>query len=391
MFSIHLKQKKREKFMIEVKQVTSKKDWKIFATFAINLYKDNPHYVPVFISDDKNIANPKKNPSAQNTIVKAFLAYKDGKVVGRIAGVILKDSPLEEDKKLVRFSRFDVIDDFEVTKALFNKLEEFAKENGKEGIHGPWGFNDTDREGLLTSGFDEDGSYATIYNHAYYNEHLIKMGYEKESGWIETEVKLPGKGEHNYDRYVKLGSYVKKRYKLTEACEKMPLKKVIKTYGDSFFECYNEAYNALDMFVEINPDTKKQVLAQFAVMINKEYFSVILDENEKVVAFCVLLPSFGKLLKKHGGKMSLPFILELAKYLKKPDVLELTLIAVRPEFLKMGYTAACIKRIIENVDKNKVKKIVCLPTLESNTAVRSQWSALEHKDTKTRQTYIKKI
>lgn len=244
---------------------------------------------------------------------------------------------------------------------------------------------------MLTSGYDEDGSYATIYNHPYYNEHLIKMGYEKESGWIESEIVFPAKGEPNYDRYVKLGSYVKKKFNLTELCEKYSMRQIVKKYGDSFFDCYNEAYKDLDMFVEIKDEAKKQVLDQFAVMINKEFFSVLVDESDKVVAFFVMLPSFGKIIKKHGGRMTLPFILELSKYLKKPDVIELMLIAVRPEFLKKGYSAGCISRIMENLAKNKIKKVVSMPTLESNTAVRAQWNALESKETKTRQTYIKKF
>ena len=377
--------------MITITEVKTKKDWKTFATFATNLYKGNPHYVPAFISDDRDMANPKKNPNAQNALVKAFLAHKDGKVVGRIAGIILQDSELEEDKKLVRFTRFDVIDDIKVTKALFEKLEEFARENGREGIHGPWGFNDTDREGMLTSGYDEDGSYATLYNFAYYNEHMQKLGFEKESGWLESEIILPSEGEPNYARYVKLGSYVKKKFNLTELCEKYSMRQIVKKYGDSFFDCYNEAYKDLDMFVEIKDEAKKQVLDQFAVMINKEFFSVLVDESDKVVAFFVMLPSFGKIIKKHDGKMTLPFILELSKYLKKPDVIELMLIAVRPEFLKKGYSAGCISRIMENLAKNKIKKVVSMPTLETNVAVRAQWNALESKETKTRQTYIKKF
>lgn len=375
--------------MIVIKEVKTRKDWKIFATFAIELYKDNPHYVPAFIGDDADMANPKKNPCAQNAVIKAFLAYKDEKVVGRIAGIILTDSELEEDKKLVRFSRFDTIDDIEVSKALFAELERFAKENGREGIHGPWGFNDTDREGMLTSGYDEDGSYITIYNFPYYNEHMAKLGFSKESGWIESEIIFPNEGDPNYERYVKLGNYVKNKFKLTEACEKYSMKQLIKKYGDSFFDCYNDAYKDLDMFVEIKEDVKKQVLDQFAVMINKEFFSLLVDENEQVVAFFVMLPSFGKIIKKHGGKMTLPFILELARYLKKPDVIELMLIAVRPEFLKKGYSAGCISRIMENIAKNKIKKVVSMPTLESNTAVRAQWNALESRYIKTRQTYTK--
>jgi hypothetical protein len=221
-------------------------------------------------------------------------------------------------------------------------LEKFARENGLTAIHGPWGFNDTDREGMLTSGFDEDGSYATLYNFPYYNEHMTSLGFVKEAGWIESEVKFPDKGDPMYDRFIKLGAYVKKRYNLTEVCEKMSMKQIVKKYGDSFFRCYNDAYKKLDMFVEIKDEAKKQVLDQFAIMINKEFFSVLVDENDEVVAFTVLLPAFGKVMKKHGGKITLPFIFDLKKCLSKPDTLELTLIAVRPEYLKKGYNAGGI-------------------------------------------------
>jgi hypothetical protein len=218
---------------------------------------------------------------------------------------------------------------------------------------------------------------------------MTSLGFVKEAGWIESEVKFPDKGDPMYDRFIKLGAYVKKRYNLTEVCEKMSMKQIVKKYGDSFFRCYNDAYKKLDMFVEIKDEAKKQVLDQFAIMINKEFFSVLVDENDEVVAFTVLLPAFGKVMKKHGGKISLPFIFDLKKCLDKPETLELTLIAVRPEYLKKGYNAGGIARIIENVAKHKIKRILSLPTLESNTAVRAQWSNLESKDVKTRQTYIK--
>ena len=171
----------------------------------------------------------------------------------------------------------------------------------------------------------------------------------------------------------------------------MSLKQIVKKYGDSFFRCYNDAYKKLDMFVEIKDDAKKQVLDQFAVMINKEFFSVLVDENDEVVAFTVLLPAFGKAIKKHNGRMTLPFLFDLNKCLKKPETLELTLIAVRPEYLKKGYNAGGVARMVENVAKHNIQHIVSLPTLESNTAVRAQWNNLESRETKTRQTYIKKI
>jgi len=145
------------------------------------------------------------------------------------------------------------------------------------------------------------------------------------------------------------------------------------------------------MFVEIKGNAKKTVLDQFALMVNRDYLSVLVDETDEVVAFCVILPSFGKIVKKHDGKMTLPFIFELFSYLKKPDTLELTLIAVRPEYKKKGYTAGCFSRLIKNIAKNKVKTVVSCPTLESNTSVRAQWNAFDHEIIKSRQTYIKKI
>ena len=377
--------------MIEILEVKTKKQWKEFALFPINLYKDCPYYVPAFISDDASLANEKKNPPAINCIVKAFLAYKNGKIVGRIAGIIVNESNNRFNQKRVRISRFDFIDDYEVSQALINAVENFAKEYGMNQIHGPWGFNDTDREGMLTSGFDTMGSYATNYNFEYYNDHMRKMGFEKESGWIESKISFPKLNDRQYERFCKLGEYTKKKYKLREVCDEMPLKKIVKLYGDKFFDCYNKAYADLDMFIEIKDEVKKTVLKQFATMINIDYFSVVVDKNDEVVAFCVILPSFGKLVKKHGGKMSLPFIFELLKYLKNPDVLELTLIAVSPEFKKKGYTAVCIERMVKNIAKNNIDTVVSCPTLEDNFEVRAQWNALENEIIKTRQTYIKNI
>ena len=171
----------------------------------------------------------------------------------------------------------------------------------------------------------------------------------------------------------------------------MSVKQIIKKYGDKFFDCFNAAYSSLDMFIEIKDEAKKAVLNQFAIMINKDFLSLLVDENDDIVAFCVILPSFGWLVKKYDGKMTLPFIVKLFSYLKNPDALELTLMAVRPEYQKRGYNAGCFSRILKNVSDNGIQTIVSCPTLESNTAIRAQWDALEHEIIKRRQTYIKRI
>ena len=377
--------------MITISEITTKKQWKLFAKFPIELYKNCPNYVPAFLSDDYNMANPEKNPAAANATVKGWLAYKDGVLVGRIAAILLPESNAQWNQKRLRFSRLDAIDDKNVFAALLETVENFAKANGLTEVHGPWGFNDTDREGMLTDGYDLMGSYITYYNFPYYNDRMKELGYQAESVWVESEILFPKEGEPLYERFFKLGEYTKKRYKLKELCETLSVKQIVKRYGDKFFDCYNAAYKDLDMFVEIKDEAKQAILNQFSMMINKDFLSVLVNENDDVVAFCVVLPSFGKIVKKHGGKTSLPFILDFLKYIKKPDVLELTLIAVRPEFKKKGYTAGCIARMMQSFSRNNVKTVLSCPTLETNEAVRAQWSALDNKIVKRRQTYIKPI
>ena len=377
--------------MIEVKEIKSKKELKKFAAFPIKLYKNNPYYVPVFRDDDINLANPKKNSAAQGCEVKAFLAYKNGEIAGRIAAIIVNESNRRYNEHAVRFSRFDFIEDIEVAKALLNAAENFARERNMTKLHGPWGFNDTDREGMLISGFDKLSTYATNYNYEYYPKFMEELGYERDSLWLEHKLNVLQMEQKEADRYYKLGEYVKKKFKLTELCETMPLKQIIKNYGDKFFDCYNAAYGKLDMFVDITDDVKKVVLKQFATVINPRYLSVVVNEANDVVAFGVVLPAIGTALKKHGGKLNLGCILDLFKLIDKPKGLELTLIAVRPEYAKIGFTAVCFGDFVRKIREDQIDSVVSNPTLDSNTAVRAQWSHIPNEEIKRRQTYVKNI
>ena len=196
--------------MLEIREVKTKKDIAIFAKYPVKLYKDCPYYVPSLRSDEVDTFNPKKNHSLNKNKLKAFLCYKDGKLVGRIAGLINTKENELSGKKFVRFSRFECINDLEVFKALLGAVENFGKENGMEIIHGPWGFNDTDREGMLTFGFDKRSTYATNYSYPYFYQNLEKLGYETESVWSERDFKIP---TEPYERITKLVERLKDRLK----------------------------------------------------------------------------------------------------------------------------------------------------------------------------------
>lgn len=373
--------------MVKIVEAVTSAQMRAFARYPLELYKDCDHYVPCFTSDEKNIKNPKKNYAAEGCEVKCFLAEKNGRIVGRIAGVIVAESNRKFGEKKIRFSRFDFNGDEDVAEALLNKVAEFGKERGMTVIHGPWGFNDTDREGMLTSGFDRPATYATNYNYEYYADVVRKLGFKKESEWVEFAI-YPGTLD---PKIYKAADFVQKRYGFVELNDKYPIKRIIREYGDLFFDCYNEAYKDLDCYVELKGKVKQNVITQFATVINQDYFSCILDpKTGKIAAFGVVIPAIGKIIKEHNGNL-LASAIPLLKAKKKPDALELTLIGVAPEYRNSGVNAMIITRIHRNIMKNGIKNVVCNPMLTTNAGILTQWKWVEHEEIKRRATFEKEI
>ena len=358
---------------------------KKFAKFPIELYKDCKYYVPSFIQDEKNILNPKKNLNLGNSEVKCFLAYKDDELVGRIAGIINHDSNKKNNEKFIRFSRIDMIDDIEVTKALIEAVKNFGREKEMEVIQGPWGFDDTDREGMLTYGYEEFSSYATAYSYPYYHEHMEKLGYEKESEWVENRLD-PYKCD---PRFFKVAEMLKNRGYKDVATGVAPAK-VVKKYAKSFFDCYNKAYAELDNFVKFEGKQMKAVLDQFAVLLNERYFSLIVDKTDKVVAFAVGLPYIGDAIRKAKGDLfrAIPGIL---KAKKKPRKIELALIGVDPEYRNSGVHALAVTKMVNNAIEDKLDDTFLDPTLTTNLKMLNTWQGMALTLRCKRQTYRKKI
>lgn len=373
--------------MVKIVEAVTSAQMRAFARYPLELYKDCDYYVPCFTSDEKNIKNPKKNYAAEGCEVKCYLAEKNGRIVGRIAGVIVAESNRKFGEKKIRFSRFDFNGDEDVAEALLSKVVEFGKERGMTVIHGPWGFNDTDREGMLTSGFDRPATYATNYNYEYYADVVRKLGFKKESEWVEFAI-YPGTLD---PKIYKAADFVQKRYGFVELNDKYPIKRIIREYGDLFLDCYNEAYKDLDCYVELKGKVKQNVIAQFATVINQDYFSCILDpKTGKIAAFGVVIPAIGKIIKKHNGNL-LASAIPLLKAKKKPDALELTLIGVAPEYRNSGVNAMIITRIHRNIMKNGIKNVVCNPMLTTNAGILTQWKWVEHEEIKRRATFEKEI
>lgn len=374
--------------MIEIREVTTKKQIKQFAKFPLKLYKNCPYYVPSLLSDEINIFNPKKNFSLDKNILKGFLAYKDGELVGRIAGLISKESNRLSGEKKIRFSRLECIDDINVFKALLGAVENFGKEHGMDTIHGPWGFTDQDREGMLTYGFDQRSTYSTNYYYPYFCKRMEELGFESESKWTERRFKIPNEP---YERIIKISDKLKEKYNLTELVDVMKVKDIIKKYGHKLFDTVNEAYGHLDGYVPVVGKAVDNVLDQFGTIVNSRYVSILIDKNDEVAAFGIVLPSIADALIKNRGKLFPTGFIGVLRSIYKPKQLEMALIGLKNEYKNTGINSIVMTRIMKNVIEDGIELIESNPMLESNYNIQQQWKFADSEVVKKRQTYKKPI
>jgi GNAT superfamily N-acetyltransferase len=373
--------------MIEVREVTTKRERKIFASFNADMYKDVPQAIPDLVSDEYNNFLPSKNPAYEYCRVKQFLAYKDGKCVGRIAGIINDAANSKWDTKRIRFTRVDFIDDLEVSKALFKAVEDWGRAEGLTQIHGPIGFCDMDQEGMLVEGFDKVGMFITIYNHPYYVKHMEELGFIKDIDWVEYLIKLP---EEVDVRLNELSDLVLKRYKLKLIEPKS--RKEIKPYIQKVFNLLNICYKELYGTVELTQTQIMKYYNQFIMLVNTKYVKLIEDENGELVGFGLAVPSMNRAVKKSNGRLfPLGWIRVLRAPFKKADVLDLYLVGVVPRMQNKGLTAILLNSMTDSARRNHIKYAETGPELETNSQVQALWKHYEATQHKRRRCWIKDL
>ena len=372
--------------MIEIREVRTAKDIKEFIEFPLRLYKDCPYFVPPLYSDEKKLL--KSGGVTADADAVFYLAARDGKTVGRIQGILQKEYNRSHNARQVRFTRFDSIDDIEVANALFSAVEKWGSELGMRQICGPLGYTDLDREGLLVEGFCENSTFEEQYNYEYYGRLVEASGFEKDVDWLEFELKKPEKRNEMLSR---VASRALELNKLHIASTDMPKKAYIEKYRDGFFECLSECYKHLYGTVEIPKDAQDELIDQFMMIVNKEFLIFICDENERVVGFGLCFPGIGDSVKKSGGRLTVSTLIKLLKTVNNPRVIDLGLVAIRPEYQMAGLNAVLINGILEMLESGRVESCETNLNLETNTAVIAQWKYFNARQHKRRRAYIKKI
>lgn len=374
--------------MVAIKQVESRAELRRFVDFPNQLYAGNPYFVPATYGDDLSDWNPDKNPAFSYCEAKCFLALRDGNVVGRIGAIFSRRANEKWGASRMRFSQVDFIDDPEVSAALFNAVENFAREKGCEEVHGPLGFSDLDREGMLVEGFDQRGLFFTYYNAPYYNEHLERLGYRKDTDWVEYRIRLSQDSEV-VQRIRGIAQWALSAHKLHVAKVRTHLG--VYPYIKQVFELVNIAYAHLYGVVELDDAQIKRYVAKFLPLIKMDYVCFVMDETERMVAFGVCAPSLEKAFQATRGRLLPTGVFRILWAMGHNDTLDMFLIAVRPEYQGQGVNAIVMDKLLQSALRNGIQYAETGPMLEWNEKVRAQWRYFETEQHKRRRCYIKKL
>ena len=375
--------------MITIEKVSTRKQKKQFVQFPLKLYKGNKYFVPCFYADEMKVVSH-KSPYENVSESEFFLAYEDGKVVGRIQGLIQHQYNEKDNCKRARFTRFDAIDNEEVADKLFKAIEDWAREKGMDTMCGPLGYSDFEREGLLIEGFEEPQTFEEQYNYPYYQKLIEHCGYIKEVDWVESQIILPKVVD---PRIVHIGEHILKKNNLHLVDTSLFSKKeFLKRYGDGFFDCITDAYSDLYGTVPFTAETRKMIIDTFFPIIDMKEIFLIVDENDYVVALALTFPGVSEAVKKSNGHMTPLGIIRLLHTIKNPKTIDLGLIAVRKAYKNSGITAVFVYVIAQAFAK--YKRLHHLETnlnLEDNHAIRNMWTRFDSKENKRRRSFVKKI
>jgi GNAT superfamily N-acetyltransferase len=375
---------------IEIRPVTTRQELQQFVQFYYDLYRDNDCAVPYLYSEEMSTLRHDKNTSFECCESQYFMAFKDGQLVGRVAAIINNRANERWDRKQVRFSWFDFVDDQEVSTALLQAVEGWGRSKGMTEIAGPLGFIDTDREGMLVDGFDKLSTMYINYNHPYYPQHMEQMeGYEKANDWVELRVKVP---EVVPEKFAKITEMVRKRYGLR--VHKFSRKELIDGgWGKRIFDLLNETYKDLYGFSQLSDHQIGQLVNDYIKIADLNLVTGVMD-GDKLVGFGITFPSFSRALQKTRDGRFLPFgwwhLLKILKW-HKTDTVDLLLIGVLPEYRSKGANALIFDDLIRQFQRYGFDWAETGPQMETNEGVLSQWQYLESTQHRRHRCYRKEL
>ncbi len=372
--------------MIRIKEVETKKEQKQFIDLPFELYMDCPYYVPPLYGDEKGMFKKSFIYNDCCDIVN-YIAYDGDRPVGRIQGIIQRAYNEKNNEKRVRFTRFDSVNNKEVAAKLFGAVESWAVEKGMDTACGPLSFSDLEREGMLVEGFDEMSTFETQYNYEYIPKLVESLGYEKEVDWTESKIYPPAEDDGTMK---KMADFVMKRYKLHFG-EAKNIDDFINKYGDQFFGLIDKGYENLYGTVPFTEPMKKEIIKSFKLIVDTKHVAIILDENDRAVCIGICFPSISKAVQKSQGKLTPAALVRLLKAIKNPNIIDLGLIAVEPEYLNHGVPAVVSAEILRMLKEDGIEYADTNLNLETNASIQNMWKRFTEVKYKRYRAYVKRL
>ena len=374
---------------IIIKEVKTKSELRRFVQFGIELYEGNPYYCPPIFFDEVNTFDPESNPALEVCDFILYMAYRNGKIVGRIAGIINHRANEAWGVKKCRFGWFDFVDDYSVFCSLIDAVAEWGRARGMERLNGPVGFTDFDHQGLLIEGFDYNAPMASLYTHPYYIAHYERYGLTKEADWIEYQITPPKQAPERMRRVVDL---VAKRYNLHTVKVKS-VRELKQRYGYTYFDVLDTAYQKLYNYQPMTPKQKQYYCKMYFPLLNFDFVTMVANEKDEIVAVGLGMPSLSEALRKCRGRL-FPFgwyhLIKALKAKKMTDF-DLLLIAVRPDYQDKGVTSLIFNEMTPHFTKYGIQRVETTAILETNHKSLANFADFEHIQHKRRRAYIKNL
>ena len=373
--------------MVEIREVQTAKEKKLFASYNTDTYLNVPEAVPDIISDELETFDPWKNPAFSYCKVRRFLAWRDGRIVGRIGGIINSRANEKWGYEALRMTRVDFIDDEEVSRALLKTLEDWGRAEGCDRVIGPLGFNDLDQEGMQIEGCDRPGPFFTIYNPAYYARHMEAAGYEKDVDWVEFRLTIPDEPDPRVHRISNM-LLERNGLRLFEPKNTADLRRRI----NEIFVILNHAFHDLYGTTDLDDEMIEKYCREYLTLLNPAFVKGVLDKNDRLIAFGMTLPALNNALKKCRGRL-FPFgWFHIYKATRSPgEVLDMILIGVEPEWQSRGVPAIIMDTMTCTAIKYGFRYAETGPELEKNAKIQTLWKSYEVEQHKRRRSWKKML
>lgn len=372
--------------MLEVREVKTKKEQKDFVRFPLKLYKGNEYYVPMLYGGEFAIFSP-DYPFNKVCDTVCYIAYQDGEVVGRVQGIIQREANEKWDQRRVRFTRFDCIDDKNVSNALFGKLEEWAAQKGMKEFVGPLGYSDLEREGLLIDGFDQPQTFEEQYNYPYYQKLIEAFGFNKDVDWVECQLYAPKERD---ERLIKVSSMMLKRYGL-RVYQAKSIKELLNKHIEGIFNVLEKTYSRLYGTMPLNDEIIDNYVKDFKLIVRPQDVLMIFDSDDQIVGFALMFPSISDAVRRSMGHITPSFLYRFLKDKKHPKVLDLGLIGILPQYESKGVATIMIGLLIDFLMESDVHHLETNLMLEDNYHILNIMKHFEKVQNKRRRCFKKEI